>query len=83
MKSTKNKWVVNKKGGPGSSNFEISVIRNNNTHGKQSYGWFGPDKLLITHNGGPCSWPLIKLVWRKQVALAEEVAAELNREEGN
>ncbi len=75
------KWVVNIKGKAGSASFEISVVRDDNEHGKSSYGWFGEDKLLISHNGGPCRWPLIPLVWDKMVKLAHEVADELNTDE--
>ena len=74
------KWVVEIKGQAGAEGFEIAVLRDDNTHGKRSYGWFGDDKLLITHNGGPCRWPLTQKVWDKQVAVAHEVAAELNEE---
>ena len=76
------KWVVDVKGRAGSDSFEITVLRDDNEHGKRSYGWIGEDKLLITHNGGPCKWPLTPLVWDKSVKLANEVADELNAVEG-
>jgi len=79
---SKAKWVVDVKGRAGSGPFEITVLRDNNEHGKRSYGWIGEDKLLITHNGGPCSWTLTPLVWDKVIKLAHEVADELNAEEG-
>lgn len=75
------KWVVDIKGGAGKTHFEISVLRDDNEHGKLSYGWFDDTKLLITHNGGPCHWPIPQKVWDKQIALANEVANELNEEE--
>ncbi len=81
--SSKARWEVGTKGGPGKSHFEICVIRESSEHGKQSYGWFDDDKLLISHNGGPCRWPLTNKVWDKMILLAEEVAAELNQEESN
>ena len=74
-------WVVNIKGEPGSRYFEISVVRTSNMHGQASYGWFDDNKLLVTHNGGPCSWPLTERVWNKAVTLANEVALELNEDE--
>ncbi len=80
MKST-GEWMVGIKGAPGKSSFEISVLRKNNLHGIRSYGWFDNDKLLITHNGGPCHWPLIQIVWDAQVKLAYEIAAQLNAKE--
>lgn len=74
-------WVVNIKGKANHASFEISVVRDDNEHGKRSYGWFGENKLLISHNGGPCSWPLTPLVWDKMVKAAHEVADELNAED--
>lgn len=73
-----NPWEVNVKGNKGSNDFEISVLRKNNEHGHASYGWFDKNKLLITHNGGPCEWPLTAIVWDKMIKLAHEVADELN-----
>lgn len=29
---------------------EISVITESNTHGQRSYGWAGPDKIIISDN---------------------------------
>ena len=72
------RWEVNTKGGPGQEAFEIAVLRADNRHGKASYGWFDDRKLLISHNGGPCRWPVTQRVWEKLVCVAEEVAAELN-----
>jgi hypothetical protein len=74
-------WVVDVKGHAGAESFEISVLRGDNEFGKRSYGYFGESKLLITHNGGPCRWPLTPRVWSKAVALAREVADELNSAE--
>ena len=71
-------WEVEVKGDKCGESFEISVIRKNNVHGHLSRGWFDKDKLLISHNGGPCHWPLIEPVWDRMIILAEEVAAELN-----
>ena len=78
---TANRWVVDIKGGPDCRSFEISVLRENNEHGRRSYGWFDEDKLLISSSGGPCHDNLVPLVWRKMVALAHEVADELNAAE--
>lgn len=74
-------WEVQVKGEECSSSFEISVIRKSNIHGHSSWGWFCDTKLLISHNGGHCDWPLTDKVWDKMVNLAEEVAKELNEEE--
>jgi hypothetical protein len=81
-------WVVEVKGKPMTSaasrarhSFEIAVLRDGNVHGKRSFGWFGSNKLLISHNGGPCDWGLVPPVWDRMVALAHEVADGLNRAE--
>ena len=71
-------WIVHTKGGPNKSSFEISVIRADNEHGFRSYGWFDQNKLLICHNGGPCSWPVTSRIWEGLVKLATTVADELN-----
>jgi hypothetical protein len=76
-----NYWKVDVKGSQGSDSFEISVIRSENAHGFASYGWFGKDKLLISHSGGPCKWPLEPIVWSKMIELAHDVAREMNEKE--
>ncbi len=77
-----NKWVVNVKGKKGSDGWEISVVRSDNVHGQQSYGWFDDTKLLVSHNGGPCRWPICGFVWDKQIEIANELCDKLNRGEG-
>lgn len=72
------KWIVQIKGEECGKSFEISVVREDNQLGRASWGWFNEKKLLISHNGGPCNWPLTKIVWDKMVKLAEEIAADLN-----
>lgn len=79
--TTDTRWVVHTKGGPNLSSFEIAVLRDDNKHGKISYGWFDDNKLLISHNGGPCSWPVTRDVWEGLVALADRIARALNRHE--
>lgn len=74
-----NKWKVQIHGKAGDKSFEISVINDALVDSAQRhYGWFNDNKLLISHNGGPCSWPLTERVWNKMVKLAQEVADELN-----
>lgn len=65
-------------GAAGEESFEISVLRSDNSHGKVSYGWFDKRKLLISHNGGPCHWPLKQLVWDRLIVAAHEIADSLN-----
>jgi hypothetical protein len=74
------KWQVQIHGEAESSHFEISIVNTQAIdRAQRHYGWFNHNKLLITHNGGPCHWPLTKLVWDKQVKLAQEVADHLNK----
>lgn len=75
-------WIVHTKGAANQPAFEISVLRENNRHGIASYGWFGSDKLLISHNGGPCHWPVTQQVWNELLGVAERVAASLNAANG-
>ena len=76
-----NKWIVNIKGSPEKTHFEISVLRENNAFGQRSYGWFDYDKLLISHNGGPCGDFVIPVVWDGLVELANKIADQLNASE--
>lgn len=71
-------WRVHTKGGPNESAWEICVLRADNWHGKESFGWFGADKILISHNGGQCRDSVNERIWWGLLQLATEVAAELN-----
>lgn len=73
-------WEVQVKGGKCSSSWKISVIRKGNKHGHESWGWFDDDKLLISHNGGPCHWPIVEFVWDAHMKTAHELCAKLNNE---
>lgn len=75
------RWVVHTKGRAGDKSFEIAVLRADNSHGIESYGWFGENKLLISHNGGPCDWPVTRYVWGELIGVASRVASHLNQEE--
>lgn len=61
--------------------WEISVVRSDNEHGQKSWGWFDDRKVLISHNGGPCSWPLAKGLGPLLVKVAEKYAELLNNGE--
>ena len=74
-------WIVQIKGERCSDAWEISVVRKDNKHGQGSWGWFGDTKMLVSHNGGPCSWPICGFVWDKQVLLAEALCRKLNNKE--
>lgn len=71
-------WEVQVKGRKYSSSWEISVIRKDNEHGHRSWGWFDDTKLLVSHNGGPCSWPIVEFVWDEQIRIAHELCEKLN-----
>lgn len=73
-------WVVDIKGDY--KNGEISVIRNGNFHGIESWGWFGKDKLCIYAYSSYINFPeIIEFVWNKLVDIAHEIARELNDKE--
>jgi len=74
----KRKWKVQKKGRKCSGSWEISVVRRDNQLGQDSWGWIGDNKLLVSHNGGPCHWPIIPFVWDRQMEIAHELCAKLN-----
>lgn len=74
------KWIVSVKGNGSTGSFELSVVREGH-HGVESFGWFDGDKLLVTHNGGPCRWPVVPEIWDRLLKVAVEVAEELNRRE--
>lgn len=75
------RWIPHFKGKPNSSAFEIVVIREDNEHGLKSYGWIDPNKLLVTHDGGPSIDPINQRVWDLCWEVAKTVAAELNHDE--
>lgn len=78
----KAKWVVHTKGGRTTNGFEICVIRDDNRHGKESFGWYGKDKIYISDCGGPCHNKIVnKMIWDGLVELAHKVADALNSEE--
>jgi len=78
----KHKWLVIVHGKKCSKSWEISVVREDYKHGQVSYGWHDLEKkLLIGHNGGPCSVPVIEFVWDCLIELAYDVCTRLNKGE--
>lgn len=75
---SKNEWKVQIKGERCSGSWEISVVHIDNIHGQRSWGWINNKKLLVSHNGSPCDWPICGFVWDQQVLLAEKLCAKLN-----
>lgn len=72
------KWIAQVFGDPSSESFEISVVREDNEHGRKSWGWFDERKLLISSSGGPCRTKLAPGLAALMVELAEKYAAMLN-----
>ena len=77
----KAKWIVHIKDERSNDCFEITVLREDNEHGIESYGWIDEDKLLISSSGGASEDLVTEKVWEKLVRVACEVARELNQEE--
>lgn len=75
------KWILQVLGDPDSSSWEISVVREDNEHGRKSRGCFDKNKLLISHNGGPCSWSLAPGLGGVMVKIAQDYAESLNSKE--
>ena len=71
-------WIVNVLGDPASDSWEISLVRASNKFGRESFGWFDRNKVLVSHNGGPCHWPLAPGLAPKMIELAKQHASELN-----
>jgi len=76
-----NKWIPQIFGDPNGQAWEISVVLEDNEHGRKSWGWFGEDKILISHNGGPCNWPLGPGLGSLMIEVANRYADYLNRKE--
>lgn len=72
------KWIVNVFGKAGADSWEISVVKSKYKRGRESYGWFGRDKILIGHNGGPCRDAVRSDVWCGLILLAFEICERLN-----
>ena len=77
-------WVVNVIDGPPEDCGEISVLRNDNAHGKRSYGGLGGQlagagRKMLVYDGN--SSAIVPEVWKMQLALAKRLASQLNRKE--
>lgn len=72
------KWLVQVFGEKGSDSWEISVVREDNEHGRRSWGWYDETKLRVSDNGGPYHWPICGFVWDEQLKIAEELCRRLN-----
>lgn len=56
----------------GYNSWEITVIRDDNKHGKESWGWYDGRKLKISECMGS------KEYFDKQITIAEDIASRLN-----
>lgn len=75
-----NKWIVDVKGKHNSGG-EISIIIENNSLDKASYGWAGKEKIIVFSSGGPCHEVTTKRIFAKLIKLAKEEAEFMNKEE--
>lgn len=73
----KTKWQVNVIDGrkdPG----EISLIKSTFHHGKESYGWFGEDKIPIFSLSG-FTYEVPSVVWKELIKTAKKLCKTLNK----
>lgn len=77
----KGRWLAQVKGWSSyGQGFEVTVVREDNTHGRESWGWIGAHKVLVMEGKTTKSaWRHLEAPLRKY---AEEQAAKFNREEG-
>ena len=77
-KNLPSRWVVNIFGDETHS--EISVVRENNRHGRASWGWFDKDKKFVF---GHDDWQgkIDKNLFNSHIRRAEKYALRLNDEE--
>lgn len=73
------KWLPHSRGNRCSLNWEISVVLSSNLHGRISYGWIGPEKILVHDHTGECNCPKDFCLFDEQLALAEDMARRLNQ----
>lgn len=76
----KGKWVRNVHGNH--TGGEITILRDDYTHGKKSWGWcdnsgFSPKILILSTH----CFSVPKKVWGKALVIAEEYAQEMNEKE--
>lgn len=72
-------WLAQTLGDPNGKLWEISVVREDNDLGRRSLGWFNDQKLLISHSGSPCRWPLAPGLGPIMVEIANRYCDFLNR----
>lgn len=72
-------WIVEVKGEKCSKSWEISVIHKDYKLGFESWGRFNDHKFLISHNGGPCDWPICEFVWDEHMKTAMNLCGMLNK----
>lgn len=79
------RWMMNVHGDR-LNHFEISIVRENNEHGRRSYGWFDKRKRPVAdnvHMNGPKDKFFIsEELWNGLLVLADAEARRLNAKEG-
>lgn len=74
------KWLVQVFGRRDTGNFEISLVREDNAHGRKSWGWFDHNKVLICHSGAD-RVTLMPQIWDAHIALAHDICDKMNAAE--
>lgn len=63
-------WSAQIHGNPDGEQWEISVIRSDCDPAQKRWGRFDEKKLLISHNGSHCRWPLTPGMGRDMISEA-------------
>jgi hypothetical protein len=75
-------WITQVFGKRNSAHWEISVVREDNKHGRRSWGWFDDRKIMISSSVPHSDWTIPGYVFDQQVKIAGEIARRLNAGEG-
>lgn len=81
MDEAKGRWFPQIKGDRTGS-FEISIVREDNFHGRKSYGWACSSKIMVLSQHALGAHPITQKMWDFAVAEANEMAKEKNNDEG-
>lgn len=76
----KARWVIDvKRSGRDPEDCEISILRDDFGHGKQSHGCESHDqKIIVAGSGGPCLYRYERSLQNRLIRIAAELAAEKN-----
>jgi hypothetical protein len=58
---------------------EVSVVKTDNTHGQNSYGWYGKDKILVAYlDPNRCSKTVMRFLSFQHQLTAHVLCRKLN-----